>query len=672
MAPPRWALVLLLLPLVNCLPLETRQPLPASLRESRNIKPRPCVSGAKTGVCMYAQQCNSLRGVSLGTCIDGFYFGSCCELKPNALPPVNPALHKNITIIATSTTSTTTEVPTSVSIESLVTKVETEDLPASLNQDTTQATEAQTPQVIRKEDSEEVKVGVVTSEASPIAQDEVKIEATTMGMDNEVPEVETAAVTVSTYDTSLDSYVQHQINTLVAEHDPSLKPVDDIDYIPITFPEEHSTSNDLETSHVPETTESDHNEETVVYTTDIIDALQTQVSGLEQIYGDLEVIDESSPSVTVTSLDIGDTKIDSVSNMSLREPTVPVKENITDISAVFEAQPTLIETPANVMDILSEISNIEYDAGEVQIQSLDTATEAEEIFKPSYQGLDDIEYIHEIMTAVTEKITKKPEFTVEFGTEEIMDLTTEEVQKVAPVYSFSSEIYSLSQENNDTMMTETQGNYSDSVSDIMMKDSQIDDEPKVMVEMTTQLVEEITNTQSLFDIYNIEITTNSTETDSDSEQRTENISVMTMDENETEVELPMTTSSQPENTVERDNTVTATESGSQTTQTEEPKLQEASNTEVPIEELTQGGAELNYTGSGALDEPNVIRLITTASSIEPFEEDMSATSESFIEESFETNHMLKEEPFITSSATPSTTPSTTPTTTPSTTPSTTP
>ncbi|KAJ8687186.1 hypothetical protein QAD02_022980 [Eretmocerus hayati] len=59
----------------------------------RNIRHLPCVSRrtGETGVCMFAFTCAKANGTHLGTCIDRFYFGSCCKIddEPNVLPQDN-------------------------------------------------------------------------------------------------------------------------------------------------------------------------------------------------------------------------------------------------------------------------------------------------------------------------------------------------------------------------------------------------------------------------------------------------------------------------------------------------------------------------------------------------------------------------------------------------------
>lgn len=57
----------------------------------RNIRQLPCVSrrSGETGVCMFAYSCAKVNGTHLGTCIDRFYFGSCCKIHSNTDIEVN-------------------------------------------------------------------------------------------------------------------------------------------------------------------------------------------------------------------------------------------------------------------------------------------------------------------------------------------------------------------------------------------------------------------------------------------------------------------------------------------------------------------------------------------------------------------------------------------------------
>lgn len=57
----------------------------------RNIRQLPCVSrrSGETGVCMFAYSCAKANGTHLGTCIDRFYFGSCCKMQEGSDFDVN-------------------------------------------------------------------------------------------------------------------------------------------------------------------------------------------------------------------------------------------------------------------------------------------------------------------------------------------------------------------------------------------------------------------------------------------------------------------------------------------------------------------------------------------------------------------------------------------------------
>nr|AID60338.1 trypsin-4 [Nilaparvata lugens] len=51
----------------------------------RNIRHLPCLSRqtGEKGICMFAFSCAKANGTHLGTCIDRFYFGSCCKVLTN-------------------------------------------------------------------------------------------------------------------------------------------------------------------------------------------------------------------------------------------------------------------------------------------------------------------------------------------------------------------------------------------------------------------------------------------------------------------------------------------------------------------------------------------------------------------------------------------------------------
>ena len=57
-------------------------PSPSPPGTDRQIQPLGCVSksSGEKGVCMFAWNCVEAGGAHLGTCIDRFYFGSCCKL----------------------------------------------------------------------------------------------------------------------------------------------------------------------------------------------------------------------------------------------------------------------------------------------------------------------------------------------------------------------------------------------------------------------------------------------------------------------------------------------------------------------------------------------------------------------------------------------------------------
>ncbi|XP_043526074.1 serine proteinase stubble [Frieseomelitta varia] len=89
-----WIVVLLanvLLNIVTASPIYVAQFIPGST--GRNIRHLPCVSRrtGETGVCMFAFTCAKANGTHLGTCIDRFYFGSCCKIdeEPDIFPQDN-------------------------------------------------------------------------------------------------------------------------------------------------------------------------------------------------------------------------------------------------------------------------------------------------------------------------------------------------------------------------------------------------------------------------------------------------------------------------------------------------------------------------------------------------------------------------------------------------------
>merc|ERR1712223_2199389 len=109
--------------------------------QGRNIQPLPCQDQKGTlGVCMFAWNCAEAGGTHLGTCVDRFYFGSCCQLREVIKPadldqmtvnevqaqpdesiaaPVKP---KPTTTTTTSTTSTTTTKSSTTTVSSTTIK----------------------------------------------------------------------------------------------------------------------------------------------------------------------------------------------------------------------------------------------------------------------------------------------------------------------------------------------------------------------------------------------------------------------------------------------------------------------------------------------------------------------------------------------------------------------
>ncbi|XP_064075556.1 serine proteinase stubble-like [Vanessa tameamea] len=56
---------------------------------ARNIRHLPCISRSTSqeGLCMFAIDCLKANGTHLGTCIDRFYFGSCCQIPDKTTLP---------------------------------------------------------------------------------------------------------------------------------------------------------------------------------------------------------------------------------------------------------------------------------------------------------------------------------------------------------------------------------------------------------------------------------------------------------------------------------------------------------------------------------------------------------------------------------------------------------
>lgn len=106
----------------------------------RNIRNLPCISRKtnQSGVCMFAIDCLKANGTHLGTCIDRFYFGSCCHIEPHhqdvidnnidlaIIPPREPPLR--VTNTTTAKPVTTTKLSTTT-VKKKVTVAATTEIP---------------------------------------------------------------------------------------------------------------------------------------------------------------------------------------------------------------------------------------------------------------------------------------------------------------------------------------------------------------------------------------------------------------------------------------------------------------------------------------------------------------------------------------------------------------
>ncbi|XP_045461081.1 serine proteinase stubble [Harmonia axyridis] len=140
-----------ILELCNASPVYNMQPAFITTHigtTGRNIRNLPCVSRKtnEKGICMFAINCLKANGTHLGTCIDKFYFGSCCQLPtvneidntidtdiiPSREPPYRLSTMKPVitTLIHStssdveSTTSTTTQKSTTLSTKEQTTTTE--------------------------------------------------------------------------------------------------------------------------------------------------------------------------------------------------------------------------------------------------------------------------------------------------------------------------------------------------------------------------------------------------------------------------------------------------------------------------------------------------------------------------------------------------------------------
>ncbi|KAA0202934.1 hypothetical protein HAZT_HAZT005536 [Hyalella azteca] len=119
-------IVWLLVAALMCLPLlEAVHPFSYYVNHARkgygrNIQPLPCATKkGDTGVCMFAWDCMKANGTHLGTCIERFYFGSCCKLKPGAQRPVHTPMKTDIIVLATTSEPETTDTDVTVPPQSV-------------------------------------------------------------------------------------------------------------------------------------------------------------------------------------------------------------------------------------------------------------------------------------------------------------------------------------------------------------------------------------------------------------------------------------------------------------------------------------------------------------------------------------------------------------------------
>merc|ERR1712088_551770 len=49
-----------------------------------DISHDPCLINDEPGTCMFNSECFKRKGIVLGACRDGFLFGACCAINPNA------------------------------------------------------------------------------------------------------------------------------------------------------------------------------------------------------------------------------------------------------------------------------------------------------------------------------------------------------------------------------------------------------------------------------------------------------------------------------------------------------------------------------------------------------------------------------------------------------------
>ncbi|CAG9855977.1 unnamed protein product [Phyllotreta striolata] len=173
----------------------------------RNIRNLPCISrrnSNQSGFCMFAIDCLKANGTHLGTCIDGFYFGSCCYIEPvhnivdNAID-TDIIPHREPPFRISSTTKKTTIVPlnesTTISFENTTTSTPTVGTTTGKTPATTLSQKLSTFQMID---------GNTLEEVSTKASLNITTTSTTT-IKSTTPQISTQNITISTTEKSSSS-----------------------------------------------------------------------------------------------------------------------------------------------------------------------------------------------------------------------------------------------------------------------------------------------------------------------------------------------------------------------------------------------------------------------------------------------------------------------------------
>lgn len=119
------------------------------------IRHLPCANAKQSGVCMFAWDCMKVEGTHLGTCIDRFYFGSCCKMKIGTRTPVHKPMEADIHIPTTLT-----------SLDNVIkSDQETSDVALPVEID---GAEGNVPVLVDRDETEPAGVGINNDEAAPV------------------------------------------------------------------------------------------------------------------------------------------------------------------------------------------------------------------------------------------------------------------------------------------------------------------------------------------------------------------------------------------------------------------------------------------------------------------------------------------------------------------------